>query len=345
MKIIIFAFPLILVNLACAFCGGVQDKELVNIQEIELKHFDGIDILYRSEKVDIFTHNSDKLILKEYMTENNNGYYAKIVTSGNRLTIEAGRRPARPFYIFMARIEIYIPVSDKNITIKTSSGNIEATGEYTASIMGIESSSGNISVNSITAKRINLKTSSGDIDCKNINGNSTFEASSGSIVCSNITSDLSVKSSSGRITLDQVSGSLNATLKSGDIHLGKIGGNADIHTSSGNIVANGINSSAILETSSGGIHCVTTENAKDIKITTSSGGVILDIPKNFSFNFSSKSSSGRLNTPFSDKLFSPVSDKDSIYGIIETNNTSTGLITNNISIRTNSGSIKVNWIE
>ena len=286
-----FVFTFIMLNLVYAFCGGIQDKRLVNVQEIELNHFDEIEIQYRSEEVVIFSNNSEEFILKEYMTENNSGYYAKIINSGNKLIVEAGQRPVRLFNLFGARIEVYIPISNKNITIKTSSGSIKAAGEYNASLMVIESSSGNISVNSITADIINFKTSSGSINCQNANGNSTIETSSGSIVCSIINSDLFIKSSSGNI------------------------------------------------------HCITNENAKDIKITTSSGSVILDIPKNFSFNFSSRSSSGSLNTPFSDKLFSPVSDKNYIQGVIDRNNTSENQITNNISIRTSSGSIRANWID
>jgi hypothetical protein len=343
MKKIIFVFTFITVNFVYAFCGGIHDKELVNMQEIELVRFDEIEIQYRSEEVTIFSDNSDKFILKEYMTENKSSYFAKITNSGNKLIIEAGQRPL--FNIFRARIEVYIPVSNKNITIKTSSGSIKAAGEYKASLMKIESSSGIISVNSITADRINFKTSSGSINCQNANGNSIIETSSGSIVCSIINGDLSAKSSSGKIALDQVSGSLNTTTRSGDIHTGKTGENADIHTRSGSIVAGGVNGIAILETSSGSIHCLTTENARDLKITTSSGGVILDIPRNSNFNFSSRSSSGRLNTPFSDKLFTLVSDRNNIQGIIDGNNVSKDQITNNISIRTSSGSIRVNWID
>jgi len=309
MKKIIFVFTFIIVNFVYAFCGGIQDKELVNVQEIGLEHFDEIEIIYRSEEVVIFSNNSDELILKEYMTDNNSDYYARIVTSGNKLIVEAGRRPVRLSNPFGVRIEVYIPVSNKNITIKTSSGSIKAAGEYTASLMKIESSSGNISVNSITADRINLKASSGSINCKNASGNSTIETSSGSIVCSIVSGDLSAKSSSGRIAIDQISGSLNAV------------------------------------STSGSIHCVATENSRDVAITTSSGNVILDIPRNFSFNFSSRSSSGNLRTPFSDKLFSPVSDRNHIQGVIDNNNTSENQITNNISIKTSSGSIRVNWID
>ena len=95
MKRIIFIFTFITVNFVYAFCGGMHDKELANMQEIELVHFDEIEIRYRSEEVNIFSDNSGKFILKEYMTENNSAYYAKITNSGNKLIVGAGQRPLK----------------------------------------------------------------------------------------------------------------------------------------------------------------------------------------------------------------------------------------------------------
>jgi DUF4097 and DUF4098 domain-containing protein YvlB len=342
MKIIIISFILILIIIVPVFCGGIRDKEPVNTREIEINNIDEIEIQYRSEDIVILNNNSDKLILKEFMTDNNSEYFAKITNSGNKLSIEAGRRPAFNAR-FKVSIEVYIPVSKKNFTIKTSSGKIDAAGEYTASSMSLETSSGDIQVNSITADRINLKTSSGGVNCRNVNGNSAIETSSGSIVCSVVNGDSIIKSSSGKIELDKVSGSLNAAARSGSIRSGKIGGKADIRTSSGDITVNEINGSAVFEASSGSVYCLAGEGEKNITITTSSGNVVLDIPRNFVFNFSSRSSSGSLKTPFPDKLFNPVSDKDHIQGVIGNDNSSKNQINNNISIKTNSGSIKVNW--
>jgi DUF4097 and DUF4098 domain-containing protein YvlB len=343
MKRIVFVFTFMAINLFTAFCGGIQQKGLVNTQEIKLDRINAIEIRYNSEEITVLNNNSDTLVIKEYMTDNNSDYYAKITNSGNKLIVEAGRRPLFNAS-FRVSIEVYIPVTNKNITIKTSSGKIEAASEYTVSSMNIESSSGSISVNSITADKVNLKSSSGDINCIKANGNTTIETSSGSIVCSIINGDLLVKSSSGAISLDQVSGSLNASARSGRLRSGAIGGNADIHTSSGSIVVNGVNGNFTAETSSGSVYCVAAENAGDITITTSSGDVTLDIPRNFVFNFSSRSSSGNLHTPFSDRLFSPLSDKNSVQGVIGNDNASQKLFYKNISIKTSSGSIRVNWI-
>ena len=345
MKRFFILFTLMEIHLLSAFCGGLQQKELVNMQEIELDRIDIIEIRYRSDPIVVFDSNSDTFVLKEYMSDNNRDYYAKITNSGNKLVIEAGQRPKSIFNaLFRCSIEVYIPVSNKSIAITTSSGSIETVGECIASSMTIGSSSGSISVNSVSAKEVKLKNSSGSINCQKANGNTRIETRSGSIVCTTINGDLFANSSSGRMVLDQVSGSLNASTTSGSIHSGAVGGDANIRTGSGSIVARSINGIIAADSSSGSVYCVATENTEDITITTSSGSVTLDIPRNFTFNFSSWSSSGSLKTPFSDKLYSRLSDRHSIQGIIGDDNASDNQVHKHIGIRTGSGSITVNWI-
>jgi hypothetical protein len=293
-------------SLTSVFCAGVSEN-LVNVQEIDVRHIDDIVILYKSENVTLFKNNSESLIIKEYMNKDNRDYYARIVNSGKELVIEAGQRPRAGS--FKARIEVYIPVSNKNITLRTSSGSIEGNDEYTASTINMESSSGSITVNSIIVGTVNLKASSGSIRCKKVNGNTSIRTSSGSIVLGSINGNVSAEASSGRIELKSANGTIDA------------------------------------KTSSGVIRCTAAENTGDISITTSSGGVVLNIPRNFAFNFSSITSSGSLSTPFSDKLFSPISDRKSVQGVIDGNNTSGGQNLRNISIKTTSGSKRVNWVD
>jgi hypothetical protein len=64
-----------------AFCGG--NLELVNTQEIGLDNIADIKISYSSENISLFMGTTDTLIIKEYMNEDNSGYYARITNSGN----------------------------------------------------------------------------------------------------------------------------------------------------------------------------------------------------------------------------------------------------------------------
>jgi hypothetical protein len=304
----IFVFMFMALNLASAYCAGVSENP-VNVQEIDLRHIDDITISYKSEDVVLFKNNSDTLIIKEYMSKGNSDYYAVITNSQNKLVVEAGRRPIPSLVgTFTGRVEIYIPVSNKKIAVKTSSGKIEGNDEYIASSLDIECSSGSISVNSIIAETINFRATSGSIRSRAVNGNTTVHTSSGSIFMGGISGNISAEASSGSIELDSLNGAVNASA------------------------------------SSGSINCSVTENAGDISITSSSGSVSLNLPKKHAFTFSSRTSSGSLRTPFSDKLFSPISDRNSVQGVINDDNIPENQKLKNIDIKTTSGSIRINWI-
>jgi DUF4097 and DUF4098 domain-containing protein YvlB len=362
MKKVIFVSVLMALILSSAFSMGTSQIELVNVQEIELRHIDIIKVLYSFENIILYSHNYNTIIIKEYMTENNNNYYAKINSSGNELVVEAGQRPRINLNRFKAYIEVFIPVSNRNITIKTSSGDIKAAGEYTASSMNIESSSGDAEINNIIAETISIKSSSGNIRCNNANGNITVNSSSGTIIVNAVNGDIFAKSSSGKIEIKQISGSIAANATSGNIRSEAVGSNAEIRTTSGSIDFGRVNGNVTAESSSGrirlalvngtidakassgDINCAITVNSGNISIETTSGDVTLEIPRNLAFNFSSSSSSGSLRTPFSDRLFRNLSDDKLVLGSIGIDTSQINQIFRNISIETSSGSIRVNWI-
>jgi DUF4097 and DUF4098 domain-containing protein YvlB len=303
----------LVLNTVLAYSGGVSETNLVNTQEIELGNINDVGIVYTWENVDLFESSTDKLIIKEYMTINKRDYYARITNSGDKLHIERGKRPfglgtGILFNTFGARIEVYLPASyTKTFSVKTASGNIEAGGEFSCSEISIESSSGNMSINTLAAVTVKLKALSGNIGGETLRGNANIHTISGRIVFDNIDGDISAKSSSGSIRLASTAGSVTA------------------------------------ETSSGNIRCTVSESAGNISLKATSGSVTLNLPRNLRFNFSSRTSSGSLSTPFSERLFSPVSDRHTTEGVIG-NETISG--TNlDITIRTSSGSIKVAWVE
>jgi hypothetical protein len=299
-----FVFVFMLLNIPAAFSGAVMDAELVNERELSLENINNVTVRYGSENITLYKSNTDLLVIREYMSVNNSGYYAKITNSGNELVIEAGRRPLGRFYAYA---DVFIPESDKNISIKTSSGGILAAGEYTALSIKMESSSGNIMVNTVTADMVSFTASSGSIRGGKINGNADIVTNSGRIVFGGIDGNVSAESSSGRIELGMVNGTVS------------------------------------VKSSSGGVRCTAGGNAKDISITTSSGDVVLNIPEDFTFNFLSRSSSGGLRTPFPEKLFIPVSDRGSVQGVIGKDNTFESRNFKNVNIKTSSGSISVEW--
>jgi len=170
----------------------------------------------------------------------------------------------------------------------------------------MESSSGTISINSIKAMRVNLKTISGSIRCKKVNGNTSLYTDNGSINLLKLYGNVLARTSNGNIKLGSVSGNIDAKVFSGCFN--------------GTI----------------------TENSGDVSITSSSGNITLNIPEKNNFRFHSRTSSGSLRTPFPDKLSSPIVDKQTVQGIICEGNPE-GQNLKNVNIMTASGSIKINW--
>jgi lia operon protein LiaG len=176
--------------------------------------------------------------------------------------------------------------------------------------------------NAITVKATSGRIKAdGELVCSDI----TIENSSGSISVNTITAEAAhFKTSSGSIAIKNITGDVTAEASSGRIELNLAGGGL------------------IAKTSSGSIRCTVSESAGDISLTASSGSVTLNLPETLAFNFSSRTSSGSLSTPFSDKLFSPVSDRHSAQGLV--GGSASGTIPA-IHIKTTSGSIRVKWID
>lgn len=129
-----------------------------------------------------------------------------------------------------------------------------------------------------------------------------------------------MQTTSGSITVSSTGENTFAKATSGGI---------DLHVTGGNVKA---------ETASGGIQCTVAETIKDISLWASSGKITLNIPRNSSFNFTSKTSGGNLSTPFHEKF--PARRQKISPGTVGDKHSD-----NNINVKTSSGAIKVKWID
>ncbi|MDR0560157.1 MAG: DUF4097 domain-containing protein [Prevotellaceae bacterium] len=87
-----------------------------------------------------------------------------------------------------------------------------------------------------------------------------------------------------------------------------------------------------IRTTNGNIACTLAENAENVLLTTTSGNISLDLPKDIAASFSIKTVSGKLSTPFSEKL----SDSKSQQFV-----TGEGKPNKNIALKTVSGNIDI----
>jgi hypothetical protein len=125
-------------------------------------------------------------------------------------------------------------VNTRKIELETSSGNIQ-TGN-TAGELAIKCSSGNVTVNGQNGN-LQVTTTSGNIKVKEVKGVSAFEASSGNINLDELDGDTRAECTSGNITMNDVRGRLYAKASSGNIRGDEIFliNEAEFRATSGNI--------------------------------------------------------------------------------------------------------------
>jgi DUF4097 and DUF4098 domain-containing protein YvlB len=316
MKIAVIAIVLVTLCLNPAFASGTSEtsfaKSLVNEQEIDLSRITSISIRYYSDNLVVSTHSDnniagDNIVIREYMNRNDSRYFAKISRRETGLLVESGERPVTFVKPLLTRIEISIPESDRAISIKTTSGKI--------------------SIDSITAAKIDVESSSGKIEVGRVAGSIT------------------AKTTSGGFSLDSADGDTSVSTSSGSVVLGNVNGNVFAKTASGRIEAKMANGNANISSTSASVFCTVLENAGDISINTTSGSVNLSLPRTFVFNFSANTSSGSLRTPFDNSLSRPFTGGNRIQGAVGTETATENQTQKTVDITTGSGSIRVNWTD
>jgi len=130
-------------------------------------------------------------------------------------------------------LSIYKVTTDR-INLKTSSGNIET--EDTKAELRIRCSSGNVTVEDQFGE-LWVTTTSGNIKIKDLTGDAEFNATSGNINLDNVAGSIFARCSSGNITMDRINGKLNTETSSGNIKGDEImlQGDSEFRATSGNI--------------------------------------------------------------------------------------------------------------
>ena len=195
----------------------------------------------------------------------------------------------------------------------------------------IQTSSGDIIVPDLDTNNLQLKTSSGKIECGNIH-NGKIETSSGDILIGN-GNEVTIQATSGDITAGNFN-SLSAKASSGDIEIGRINEDATVKTVSGTITLDGANRLKA-EVTSGNI------NINDIEsyceLSTTSGNIRID-KLNITENSNIKVKSGNVF----------INNKNDIYVETKTTSGDADIQNNNrmseivLEITTTSGNIRVN---
>ncbi len=210
------------------FIGSIRtgDLKLVHEQSVSADGLQNIALDFGSMEVVVFVTEEKDIRIQQFASGSiqEDEFFTVVNTNS---TLDIGQRNMKPFLgLFRINtyqmLKLYLPKSfTNNLVISTSSGNVDFQNEIMMRNINVRMTSGNCtSGQAINASQITLVVTSGNIDLP-------------SIVCQNY----QIKSTSGNIKIRSLEGSGSVDGTSGNINLGNYKGAGSIHTTSGNITA------------------------------------------------------------------------------------------------------------
>lgn len=266
--------------------GGVV---LINTQTAELEEITDIAIKSHSSDIFILPSEDETLVIKEYVSNRmRRNPFVTISRTDSKLRLEADKKNNDSWILFgnyYRCIEIYLPASYQNaVRIETGSGDIFADLDLVFTDCTITGSSSDINLAGLTAEKIAITTSSGDVFAGRLDGEQAIATQSGTVTISAGSGDAGISSSSGDIRLEEFAGNLSVSTSSGDLWANDLTGSARAKSSSGDIK----------------VHFLSMTGALDLE--TSSGTVYCELPGDTGFQFKADTGSGDIRTYFDDSL-------------------------------------------
>ncbi|MBW2062482.1 MAG: DUF4097 family beta strand repeat protein [Deltaproteobacteria bacterium] len=161
--------------------------------------------------------------------------------------------------------------------------------------VSVNNSSGKIMIQGITSQEIQLETSSGAIELKEISSDLHLTSSSGQIAMEGCNGKKNLKTSSGRITVLKSDGDIKAKTSSGKQTYEGVKGDIFAHSSSGALYITDHEGGLNLESSSGKQEGSNIRITKNSSFRTTSGKINFDFINNMNdFTFDLQSSSGKI---------------------------------------------------
>lgn len=234
-----------------------DNTEKIFEKEYDSERFESVNINVSSSNVKIEKTDTDKIKITAYGDKDE-----KIEESINENELSISKENTKIFIFTMfywCKEEIIVEIPndcDKEFKIHTSSGDIIAPN--------------------LESNNIQFETSSGKIECNNIN-NGILQSSSGDISIGN-GNEITLKTSSGDITAGNFN-SLTAEASSGEISVNSIKDYCQLKTSSGNIKIDTLNitENSSINAKSGNVNI---SNINDIYVETETGSGDEDIQNN-----------------------------------------------------------------
>lgn len=249
-------------------CAGQTSAVLVNTLTYDAADFQSLRFDYDADDIYVLKSDNDKIVVKEYMNEDQKKYYARTNAQDGELLITEGERPRGSG--FKAYLEIYIPVDYKsNLSLHSTTGTINSAVALNLSgIFSVDTTSGIIEVSNTKTAKIKAISTNGTLKFENIEAG-----------------EISVQATNATTVMDQISGTINYQSKEGGLTATGISGSGSFHAS-----GNGV------------IDLSFTNVKSDISVYSKNGTLTITLPSDLDFKFSALTREGTIDSSFADDL-------------------------------------------
>jgi DUF4097 and DUF4098 domain-containing protein YvlB len=277
--------------------SALEDLPLVNTETVSLEGISVLSISYGHGDLMIREGDSERLVIREYMSRDNPRYYAEISRNADAVRIGQGRRPWFFGFSFRSRAEIFLPPSFReNLRILNSSGNLSGDANLLGyKTIDVSVGSGSVLLNRLSGETVSIRVSSGGLNVAAIGGNSFVSVSSGRLEIGELAgTEHRVKVSSGRTRIGDLEGNAAIEIRSGSIAVEKTRGRIDLTISSGSVTVGDFSGEGNFELSAGDLNLDVRELTGDLRFRLTSGSADMNIPVGLGFNLDAITNSGSV---------------------------------------------------
>lgn len=250
-------------------CSRSTSTQAANVLNFNLNNITGITISYDEEAVTFFQSVNDELIIKEYMTENKNRYYAAVKQDNGNIHVSEGRKPLFNSS-FTRYVEVYLPQEyQANLTVTTTDGSIDISNiTLSLNSLRIDSTAGTVQLDNANATVLHLSSTSGRLDLGNITGE-----------------QIKLDTTSGKVICEKLNGAVTYTSTSGDID-----------------VKSAIGSGSYRANNSGKLNVNYTDVTGDLSFFNKNDHIELTLPQDLEFEFEATAKNGSVSTSFQENI-------------------------------------------
>nr|WP_308627022.1 DUF4097 family beta strand repeat-containing protein [uncultured Eisenbergiella sp.] len=246
-------------------CSGWEEERMVNEMVFDLRGISELAVTYDEDMILFYEGRGEKLVVREYMTENKRRYYADTDMENSRIHISEGKRP---FFKagFTCRVEVWLPASyDRDLTVITTDGEIDMSQlKLNLDTLRAETTSGRIRLEQVEASRLEFASTRGSLDLGRI--------------CAG---DIKIHTTEGMVKISRLEGKVNYTTTHGSLEVDEAVGSGGYHTSNDGLLQ---------------IRYVKADG--DLQLYNKNGDIRLTLPPALGFHLEAVSKNGSVAADF-----------------------------------------------